>query len=113
MQPFKCSLPTRLGRILGGTDRICSWGRPVLVLFLIQHLVASNLVQRSQSRPESFAFARYITSLEQHDPFTEVGPVAVVIESSLPHLFKGSELLAIRNTAENERSEYAIQRLCV
>jgi len=75
---------------------------------MIQHLPASDLSVRSQSRPESVAFARYIASLEQTDPFTEAGPVAVLIESSLPHLYKDAELLAIRNTGEDERSQYVI-----
>ena len=73
---------------------------------MIQHLPASDLSVRSQSRPESVAFARYIASLEQPDPFTEGGPVAVLIESSLPHLYKDAQLLAIRRMGENERSEY-------
>ena len=75
---------------------------------MIQHLAASDLLVRSQSRPESVAFARYIASLEQHDPFTEAGPVAVLIEASLPHFYKDAELLAIRRMGENERSEYLI-----
>ena len=75
---------------------------------MIQHLPASDLSVRPQSRPESVAFARYIASLEQPDPFTEAGPVALLIESSLPHFYKDAELLAIRNTGENERSEYVI-----
>ena len=105
---FKCSSHTRLGRISGFTARMYSWGRAVLLLLMIQHLPASDLSLRSQSRPESVAFARYIASLEQPDPFTEGVPVAVLIESSLPHLYKDAELLAIRNTGENERSEYVI-----
>ena len=75
---------------------------------MIQHLPASDLSVRSQSRPESVAFARYIASLEQTDPFTEAGPVAVLIESSLPHLYKDARLLAVRRMGENERSEYGV-----
>jgi hypothetical protein len=61
-----------------------------------------------QSRPESVAFTRYVASLKQQDPFTEAGPVAVLIEASLPHLYKDSQLLAIRRIGEDERSEYLI-----
>jgi hypothetical protein len=105
---FKCSSNTRFGRISGLADRVCSWGRAVLILFMIQHLPASDLLVRSQSRPESVAFARYIASLEKPDPFTEGGPVALLIESSLPHLYKDAQVLAIRRMGENERSEYGI-----
>src|SRR5271157_4512131 len=105
---FKYSSHTRSARISVLTGRICSWGRAVLVLFMIQHLPASDFLARSKSRPESVAFARYIASLQQDDPFTEVGPVAVLIEASLPHFYKDAELLAIRKMGENERSEYLI-----
>jgi hypothetical protein len=105
---FKCSFHTRSGRISGLSHRIGSWGRAVLMLFMIQHLPASDLLVRSQPRPESGAFARYVASLEQHDPFSGAGPVAVLIEASLPHFYKGAQLLAIRKMGENERSEYLI-----
>ena len=108
---LKRSSHTRSGRISVLTDRICSWGRAVLVLFMIQHLPASDFLVRSQSRPESVAFARYVASLEQHDPFNEAGPVAVLIEASLPHFYKDAQLLAIRRMGENERSEYLIAGL--
>ena len=108
---FKCASHTRWGRISVVTNPICSWGRAVLVVFMIQHLAASDLFVRSQSRPDSVAFARYIASLEQPDPFTGVGPVAVLIEASLPHFYKDAQLLAIRRMGENERSEYLIAGL--
>ena len=99
-------LSCALGRISGLGDRICSWGRAVLVLLMIQHLPASDLLVRPQARPEIVAFARYVASLEQHHPFSGAGPVAVLIEASLPHLYKDAQLLAIRKMGENERSEY-------
>ena len=108
MMFFKCSSPTQLRRISASIDRISSWGRAVLVLFMIQHLPAGDLLEKPKSRPESVAFARYIASLQQHDPFTEVGPVAVLIEASLPHFYKDAQLLAVRRMGENERSEYGI-----
>jgi hypothetical protein len=54
------------------------------------------------------AFARYIASIQERDPFTESGPVAVEIEASLPGLYKETRLLAIRQTGESERSEYRV-----
>ena len=105
---FKCSSHAPVGRISLFIDRTCCWRTAVLVLLLVQHLPASDLLERPQSRPESIAFARYIASLEQRDPFTEKGPVAVLIEASLPHFYKDAQLLALRRTGENERSEYLI-----
>ena len=108
---FNCASQTRRGRISVVTDHICSWGRAVLVVFIIPHLAASDFLQRPQSRPASVAFARYIASLEQHDPLTEAGPVAVLIEASLPRFYKDAQLLAIKRMGENERSEYLIAGL--
>jgi hypothetical protein len=42
------------------------------------------------------AFARYIASIHERNPFTESGPVAVEIQASLPGLYKESRVLAIR-----------------
>lgn len=50
---FKCSSHTRSARISALNGRICSWGRAVLVLFVIQLLPASDFLARSNSRPES------------------------------------------------------------
>jgi hypothetical protein len=60
---------------------------------------------------ESLAFARYIASIRQRDPFTESGPVLVEIEASLPGLYKQSSLLAIRQTGESERSEWQVLQI--
>src|SRR6266478_2176786 len=54
------------------------------------------------------AFARYIASVQERDPFTESGPVAVEIEASLPGLYKETRFVAIRETGESERSEYRV-----
>jgi hypothetical protein len=58
--------------------------------------------------PGSLAFARYIASLHQRDPFSESGPVSLVIEASLPGLGKKGRLVAVRETGDSERSEYKV-----
>jgi hypothetical protein len=60
---------------------------------------------------QSLAFARYIASLQQRNPFSESGPVAVEIEASLPGLYKESRLLAIRQRGESERNEYRVLQI--
>jgi hypothetical protein len=57
---------------------------------------------------ESLAFARYIASIRERDPFTESGPVLVEIEASLTGLYKKSSLLAIRQTGASERREWQV-----
>jgi hypothetical protein len=66
------------------------------------------------ARPESagsLAFARYVASIQERDPFTESGPVLVEIDASLPGLYKQSRVLAIRQTGDSERSGYLVLQL--
>ncbi|HTS28282.1 MAG TPA: hypothetical protein VMH81_20555 [Bryobacteraceae bacterium] len=59
----------------------------------------------------SLAFARYIASVQQPNAFTESGPVAVVIQASLPGLYKQSEVLAVRMPGESGRSQYQVLQM--
>lgn len=56
----------------------------------------------------SLALARYLASLHRRDPFRESGPVAVMIEASLPGLRKKGRLVAIRDIGNSERTEYKV-----
>ena len=108
---FKCSSHTRLGADLCTHRSHLLLGKSCSRPFYDSASAAGDLLVRSQPQPESVAFARYLVSLEQHDPFTAAGPVAVLIEASLPHFYKDAQLLAIRRMGENERSEYLIAGL--
>jgi hypothetical protein len=77
------------------------------LLFPISALAEDLSIARSGSA-ESLAFARYIGSIQDPNPFTGSVPVAMAIEASLPGLFKQSRLLAIRQLGESERSEYSV-----
>ena len=80
----------------------------LLALLIPASALAGGLTLAAPVSAEALAFARYIASIHERDPFTESGPVAVVIEASLPGLNKESRLLAIRLTGESERSEYHV-----
>jgi hypothetical protein len=56
----------------------------------------------------SLAFARYVASIDPCDPFTQAGPVAIMIEGSLPGLYKTSAVLAIRQPGESGRPEHQV-----
>jgi hypothetical protein len=56
----------------------------------------------------STAFARYIAIIQEPNPFTQAGPVAIEIEASLPSLYKESRLLALRKLGESEHSRYLL-----
>jgi hypothetical protein len=80
----------------------------VLLALLIPGSTPADPLTIAPPAPGSLAFARYVASIHRRDPFRESGPVAVVIEASLPGLRKQSRLLAIRDTNESERAEYKV-----
>jgi len=79
-----------------------------LVALLIPGSTPADTLTIASPAPGSLAFARYIASIHRRDPFTESGPVAVLIEASLPGLRRESRLVAIRETGESERTEYKV-----
>ena len=79
-----------------------------LALLIPASALAGDLTLAAPVPAEALAFARYIASIHEPDLFTDSGPVAVVMEASLPGLNKESRLLAIRLTNESERSEYHV-----
>ncbi len=80
----------------------------LLILVLIQNATANDFSIEPRLSPENLAFVRYITSLQKRDPLTESGPVAILIQASLPQLYKQAEMLAVRETGENEKGQYLI-----
>jgi len=91
MQPFTdlealrrtCQLKKRLGRVSSF----------LMVLSLTAH--ASTLSEPSQEVIRSLSFARYIASLGEPDPFSQPGLVGVVVEASLPQLYKEAVMVVI------------------
>ena len=79
---------------------------------LIPSNAAAQLVSisHSQSAP-GLALARYVSSINEGNAFAQSGPVAVMIEASLPGLFKQTALLAVRQTGESGHSEYQILQM--
>lgn len=80
----------------------------LLLALLIPGSTPADTLSLAPPAPGSVALARYIASIHRRDPFRESGPVAVVIEASLPGPHKESRLLAIRDTNESERSQYKL-----
>ena len=107
---------TALSSYTGELYRPDSFFRGTLAIIglLVLLMPAGALAQRipaaiiQTTNNESIAFARYIAWLHARDPFTESGPVALLITASVPGLNKQGRLSAIRDVGESERSEYAI-----
>src|SRR5579863_10597975 len=70
--------------------------------------MAQNLVSVRPASSAGVAFARYIASAQEPNPFTHSGHVIVMIEASLPALYKESRLLALRRMDESEHAEYRL-----
>jgi hypothetical protein len=102
--------------------RIPRIGRPVLLALLFaasgygqQSSLVAQSPQLSPARVtvdgSAVAFGRYLSSIQEHDPFTESGPISVEIEASLPRLAEHGSMLAVRQTGTLERSRYKVIRL--
>jgi hypothetical protein len=68
---------------------------------------AGKSIQACYSSP-ALAFTRYIASQRQPDPFECSARVGVIVEASLPELYKSAGLLAVRTQDENKRAETRI-----
>jgi len=81
-----------------------AWGPVPLMLFaaFTEHIAtaAAPGVQALGS-PRALAFAEYIMSHGERDPLAKAGPVGVLIEASLPDLYKSATLLAVRTPSGN------------
>ena len=71
---------------------------------------ADNSIPVSDPSRE-LAFARYVTSNVQRDSFRQSAPVGVLIEASLPGLYKSAALLAVRTQGEDKRSELHVLQI--
>jgi hypothetical protein len=59
----------------------------------------------------ALAFGRYLESLQERNPFAELGPICLEVEASIPGLAKRGNLLAIRQTGTSELAEYTVKKL--
>jgi len=72
---------------------------------------AQDLSVGPSKSTHTVAFAQYIASIQEPNPFTELGPVAVQIDAALPALYKQCRILAIRAWGETERMEYRVLQI--
>jgi hypothetical protein len=80
-----------------------------LVIPIASH--AATITLAPPGTGESVAFARYIESMQNRNPFSESGPTLVAIEASAPDLYKESRVMAIRQTSQSEQPEYQVVRM--
>ncbi len=85
--------------------------RLLFALLIVPTALAGELVVAPQDTQQSHSFAQYVSSLQKRDVFAESGPVGIVIEASVPALYKDAALAAIRRIGDDERPEYLVLRV--
>jgi hypothetical protein len=86
-------------------------GLAAFIALLIPTSIAGKEPISPTPSGQAIAFARYIASIQERNPFTESGPVMVGIDASLPTLYKQARLLAVRRTGDSEKPEYAVLQM--
>ena len=72
---------------------------------------AAEISIRASGSSPDLAFARYIASNGEGDPFEKSGTVIISIEASLPELYKSAAVLAVRTPDEDERGDLHIVQI--
>jgi len=92
-------------------NRLCPFLAALLVFFILPDARGASLPAQTDALQQSLALARYLASLENGNLFERSGPVAISIEASLPGLYKGASLLAIRDHDESGGPKYYLLAL--
>ena len=73
-----------------------AWGVLLMMSLMGAGAHAADGPLRVSVSPRELAFARYIASHEDPDPLGKSGPVGVIVEASLPDLYKSALLCGVR-----------------
>ncbi len=82
--------------------RLHSWTAFLLTLLMASYGRAAKLPISDPYTSADMAFARYVDLQGQRDPFANSEPVVVMIEASLPGLYKSAAVVAIRQQGADE-----------
>ena len=91
--------------------RLHTWSAVPLILFVGfggLNARAADLYILTRGPSQELAFARHIASQTQPDPFERSGSVGILIEASLPGLYKSAALIGVRTPAENHTAGFHI-----
>jgi hypothetical protein len=91
--------------------RRCACAVLLLILFVGPNARAADDFIQVWGCSRDVAFARYLASQEQRDPFPKFQPVGILIEASLPELYKSAGLLAVRTQGTNEQNELHVLQI--
>lgn len=100
------STDMKMKQMLPSTKRLCLSIAALLMLSIVQNAQARDLAAEPNRSLQALAFARYPGSHDNGDLFNQSRPVAILIDASLPGLYKRAELLAVRDRDESARPKY-------
>jgi len=87
-----------------------AWSILLPLLFIGSNAQAASTTVRACCSPREASFAQYITLQGQPDPLAEFGPVGVIIEASLPELYKSATMFGVR-IGSNEKGNFRILQI--
>jgi hypothetical protein len=73
-----------------------AWSIFLPILFIGPNARAASAIVQTCCSPRGTASAQYVTSQAKRDPLAKSGPTGVIIEASLPELYKSATLLGVR-----------------
>lgn len=82
-----------------------------MILFVGSSARAGDLPLRVSGSARDLAFARFVASHGQRDSFGQTGRVALLIEASLPDLYKSAVLVALRTGGASHASGLQVVQL--
>jgi hypothetical protein len=88
-----------------------AWSVFLLILLAGPNAVAASATIEACCTSRELAFARYLASQQQLDPLGQSGPVAILIEASLPKYYKSARLLAVRERGQSQEGQRRILRI--
>jgi hypothetical protein len=84
------------------------WIVLVLAVLITPNSPAESNTVTAAPSAQNLAFVRYIGSLEGQDPLSAGKPVGVLVQATLPGLYKEAEMMAVRGTDESGRAAYNV-----
>lgn len=109
--PQTCAVTGMQPSIDSSQPRRHVWTVFLLILSIGPSARAADVFVPVNDPSRELAFARYATSHVERDPFKQSAPVGVLIEASLPELYKSAALLAVRNHGEDKGSELHVLQI--
>src|SRR5579883_1650073 len=93
------------------SSRRHAWSVLLLASSVVSIVQAADASVEAYGGSQAVAFAKYVVSQEQPDSFANCWTVGVIIEASLPGLYKSATLAAIRMPGQNKGGDLQVLQI--